>query len=138
MFVRAKKSGAYEYLQVVESQRVDGHVRQRVIATLGRLDVLQATGKIDALLSSCARFAEQVSVLDAHKRGQLPPAETVKIGPPLVFERLWRQLGIPDVIHQLLAGRKYEFDVERAIFLTVLHRLMVSGSDRAAEHWSRG
>jgi hypothetical protein len=90
MFVRAKKSGAYEYLQVVESQRIDGKVRQRVIATLGRLDVLQATGKIDAMLSSCARFAETVSVLDAHKRGKLPPAETVKIGPPLVFERLWR------------------------------------------------
>ncbi len=138
MFVRAKKSGAYEYLQVVESQRIDGKVRQRVIATLGRLDVLQATGKIDAMLSSCARFAETVSVLDAHKRGKLPPAETVKIGPPLVFERLWRQLGIPEVIGQLLAGRKYEFDVERAIFLTVLHRLMVSGSDRAAEQWARG
>ena len=137
MFVRAKKSGAYEYLQVVENQRIDGQVRQRVVATLGRLDVLQATGKIDAILSSCARFAQKVSVLDAHKRGRLPPAEMVKIGPPLVFERLWRQLGIPEVIGRLLAGRKYEFDVKRAIFLTVLHRLMVSGSDRAAEQWCR-
>ncbi len=94
MFVRSKKSGAYEYLQIVENQRIDGQVRQRVIATLGRLDVLQASGKIDALLSSCARFAEKVSVLDAHKRGQLPPAETIKMGPPKVFGRLWEQLGI--------------------------------------------
>ena len=39
MFVRAKKSGAYQYLQLVRSERVDGHVRQQVIATLGRLDV---------------------------------------------------------------------------------------------------
>ncbi len=85
MFVRSKKSGAYEYLQIVENQRIDGQVRQRVIATLGRLDVLQASGKIDALLSSCARFAEKVSVLDAHKRGQLPPAETIKMGPPKVL-----------------------------------------------------
>jgi hypothetical protein len=138
MFVRAKKSGAYEYLQVVENERLDGRVRQRVVATLGRLDVLQATGRIDALLLSCSRFAEKVSVLDAHRRGQLPPAETVKIGPPLVFGRLWRQLGIPEVLDGLLAGRRYEFPVERAIFLTVLHRLMVSGSDRAAEYWCRG
>lgn len=138
MFVRAKKSGAYEYLQVVENQRIDGRVRQRVVATLGRLDVLQATGKIDALLSSCARFAEKVGVLDAHKCGQLPPAETIKIGPPLVFGRLWRQVGIEGVLQQLLANRRYEFDVERAIFVTVLHRLMVSGSDRAAEQWCRG
>ena len=70
MFVRPKKSGKYEYLQVVENQRVDGKVRQRVIATLGRLDVLRATGKVDALLSSCARFAERVAVIDAHNRGQ--------------------------------------------------------------------
>ena len=137
MFVRAKRSGAYEYLQIVENQRVDGRVRQRVIATLGRLDNLKATGKIDAMLSSCARFAEKVSVLDAHKRGTLPPAETVKIGPPLLFERLWRELGIPEVIRELLGGRKYEFDIERAVFVTVLHRLMVSGSDRAAEQWAR-
>jgi hypothetical protein len=138
MFVRAKKSGAYEYLQIVENQRVDGHVRQRVVATLGRLDVLQATGQIDSILSSGARFAERVSVLDAHKHGRLPPAETVKIGPPKVFGRLWEQMRIKKIIQKLLTDRKYEFDVERAIFLTVLHRLMVSGSDRAAEQWCRG
>ena len=138
MFVRAKKSGAYEYLQIVENQRVDGHVRQRVIATLGRLDVLQATGQIDAILSSGARFAQKVSVLDAHKHGRLPPAETIKVGPPKVFGRLWEQTRIKKIIKKLLTDRKYEFDVERAIFLTVLHRLMVSGSDRAAEQWCRG
>jgi len=138
MFVRAKKSGAYRYLQIVENHRIDGRVRQRVVATVGRLDVLQAMGRIDALLSSCARFAEKVSVLDAHRHGQLPPAETIKIGPPLVFGRLWKQLGIPDVLRHLLAHRRYDFHVERAVFLTVLHRLMVSGSDRAAEQWCRG
>ncbi len=137
MFVRAKKSGAYEYLQVVENQRVSGKVRQRVIATLGRLDLLQSAGRIDALLSSCSRFAERVSVLDAHRRGALPPAETVKVGPPRLFDRLWNQLGLPAILAELLAGRKYEFAVERAIFVTVLHRLMDSGSDRAAEQWCR-
>ena len=35
----------------------------------------------------------------------------------------------------LLQARRYEFDVERAIYLTVLHRLFASGSDRAAERW---
>lgn len=138
MFVRAKKSGDYQYLQIVENQRIDGKVRQQVVATLGRLDILQATGKIDAILSSCARFAQKVSVLDAHKRGALPAAEMIKIGPPKVFGRLWEQTGLHTAIKELLKGRKYEFDVERVIFLTVLHRLMVSGSDRNAEQWCRG
>jgi len=38
-------------------------------------------------------------------------------------------------VEGLLAGRRFEFAVERAVFLTVLHRLMASGSDRACEHW---
>lgn len=138
MFVRAKKSGRYEYLQVVQNERIDGRVRQRVIATLGRVDQLQEEGHIDALLSSCSRFAQNVAVMDAHKRGALPPVETIKIGPPLVFERLWGERKIKDVLGQLLRDRKYEFPVERAIFMTVLHRLMLSGSDRAAEVWCRG
>ena len=44
MFVRRKKSGAYQYLQIVHNERIDGRVKQRVIATLGRLDVLQKSG----------------------------------------------------------------------------------------------
>jgi transposase len=36
-----------------------------------------------------------------------------------------------------MIDRRFEFDVERAIFLTVLHRLMVSGSDRFCERWRR-
>jgi transposase len=135
MFVRAKKSGIYEYLQVVQNQRIDGRVRQQVVATLGRVDVLQSQGQLDGLVSSCARFTQNVSVLNAYQRQVLPAAQAVKIGPPLVFERLWQQLGLPAILEELLGGRRYEFAVERAIFVTVLHRLMVSGSDRAAEQW---
>ncbi len=135
MFVRMKKSGAYQYLQIVHNERVNGRVKQHVIATLGRLDVLQKTGQLDALLASCARFAEHTAVLTAHRQGRIPPAETIRIGPVLVFERLWQQLGLPKILKRLLEGRKFEFDVERAVFLTVLHRLFAPGSDRAAEVW---
>lgn len=137
MFVRIKNSGAYQYLQIVHNQRLNGRVKQHVIATLGRLDVLQKTGQLDALLASCARFAEHTAVLTSHRQGRIPPAEKVRIGPVVVFERLWQQLGLPKILKQLLQGRKFEFDVERAVFLTVLHRLFAPGSDRAAEVWRR-
>jgi hypothetical protein len=137
MFVRTKTSGTYQYLQIVQNERIDGRVRQRVVATLGRLDVLRSKGYLDGLVRSCARFAQKVSVLDAYQRDALPAAEAVKIGPPLVFGRLWQALDLPTILNALLTGRRYGFAVERAIFLTVLHRLMVSGSDRAAEQWCR-
>ena len=133
MFVRAKKSGAYQYLQLVRSERVDGHVRQQVIATLGRLDVLQDSGKIDALIASCARFAERSAVLEAHEHGHTEVAATIKVGPPLVFERLWKDLGIGGIPDGLLKDRQFQFPVERAVFLTVLHRLFDPGSDRASQ-----
>ena len=41
MFVRAKKSGNYKYLQIVHTYREGKKVKQRVVSTLGRLDKLQ-------------------------------------------------------------------------------------------------
>ena len=73
-----------------------------------------------------------------HGRPRQRVITTRRIGPALVFERLWQQTGCRHVIEQLLKGRHFEFDVERAIFLTVLHRLFASGSDRAADRWRWG
>jgi len=135
MFFRTKTSGTRSYLQIVENRWVNGRPKQRVIATLGRLDQLQQTGQLDALLVSGARLAQSVLVLSAHAKGQVPIITTHPIGPTLIFERLWRETGCQRVVTQLLEERRYEFDVERAVFLTVLHRLMNPGSDRAADKW---
>lgn len=135
MYFRIKRTGDYAYLQIVESYRADNQVRQRVLTTVGRLDVLQSTGQLDALLRSGLRFCDKLAVLDAHAAGQTEPVKVERVGPDLVFGRLWRELQIGPILKRALADRQYEFDVERAIYLTVIHRLMVSGSDRAAERW---
>src|SRR5439155_2537986 len=135
MFFRTKTSGTRSYLQVVENRWVDGRPKQRVIATLERLDQLQQTGQLDALLVSGARLAQSVLLLSAHAKGQVPVITTRRIGPALIFERLWQQTGCRHVVERLLEGRRFEFDVERAVFLTVLHRLFAPGSDRAADKW---
>jgi transposase len=137
MFFRTKTSGSRTYLQVVENRWEDGRSRQRVVATLGRLDQLQQSGQLDALLISGARLAESVLVLTDHSQGKLPAYTSRRIGPALVFQRLWEQTGCRHVIRQLLKGRRHEFAVERAIFLTVLHRLFDPGSDRAADKWKQ-
>jgi len=60
MFARIKKSGRYEYLQIVENRRVGAKTVQRVIATIGRMDQLQARDSIDTLVRSLSRFSEKV------------------------------------------------------------------------------
>jgi hypothetical protein len=135
MFFRTKTSGPRTYLQVVENRWEGGRSRQRVVATLGRLDQLQQSGQLDALLVSGARLARSVLVLSEHAEGKLPTISVRHIGPALVFQRLWQLTGCQHVIQQLLKGRRFEFAIERAIFLTVLHRLFDPGSDRAADKW---
>ncbi|MGZ3354284.1 MAG: IS1634 family transposase, partial [Isosphaeraceae bacterium] len=137
MFFRTKSSGTRSYLQIVENRWEGRRSRQRVVATLGRLDQLQQTGQLDALLASGARFARAVLVLSAHSQGRRPVVHNRRIGPALSFERLWQQTGCRRVIEQLLGPRRFEFDIERAVFLTVLHRLFESGSDRAADKWKK-
>ena len=135
MFFRTKTSGPRSYLQIVENRWEEGRTRQRVVATLGRLDQLQQDGRLDALLASGARLSQSVLLLSAHAQGHLPTITTRRIGPALIFQRLWQETGCQPVIERLLACRRFEFDVERAVFLTVLHRLFASGSDRAANKW---
>jgi len=124
MFARVKKSGKYQYLQVVENRKIKGQVVQRVLATIGRMDQLQEKDRVETLIRSLSRFSEKVLLILSGKSEVR--AACKKIGPALIFERLWEQLGIKKVIHRLLSQRKFEFDVERAIFLTVVHRLFVS------------
>ena len=135
MFARVKKSGQYQYLQIVENRKVKGKVIQRVIATVGRLDQLQEKDRIETLIRSLSRFSEKVLLILSGKSDV--SAFSKKIGPVIIFERLWKELGLKNIIPHLLSNRKFEFDVEKAIFLTVLHRLFVSGSDRSCEKWHR-
>jgi hypothetical protein len=72
-------------------------------------------------------------VLSEHAQGRLPTISIRHIGPALVSQRLWQLAGCRHVIQQLLKGRRFEFPIERAIFLTVLHRPFDRGSDRATD-----
>lgn len=135
MFARIKKSGKYQYLQIVENRKENGKVKQRVIATVGRMDKLQEKDRVETLIRSLSRFSQKALLILS---GQSEvTAQALTVGPALIFQRLWKESGIEACIKKLLVGRKFEFDVERAIFLTVLHRLMVSGSDRFCEKWKR-
>ncbi|HTO80472.1 MAG TPA: IS1634 family transposase [Methylocystis sp.] len=137
MFFRLKKSGERAYVQIVENKRIDGAVRQSVVATLGRADELEASGALASLLASGAKLTDQVmliTALDQDEGGALA-APAKRLGGPLLFGKIWERLGVPEVLSDLLADRAFEFSVERAVFVSALHRLFVSGSDRDGASW---
>jgi Transposase DDE domain len=135
MYFRKKTSGGRAYLQIVESRRQGAQVRQQVIATLGRIEDLRDSGQLERLLRSGARFAAKAIIVNALAEGAVTTNATRRIGPALIFQRLWEETGCRKVIEDLTGSRKHGFPLERAVFLTVLHRLFAGGSDRAADRW---
>jgi transposase len=135
MFVRVKRSGPREYLQIVENFREGRKVRQRVIANLGRLDILRGTGALDSIATSLAQFSENVAVISSIKEGNQKVEWAKEWGSFLVFRRLWQKMELDQIIGCLKKRSKCEFDVERAIFYTVLHRLTEPGGDLKTSKW---
>jgi transposase len=133
MFVRIKTTGKNQYLQIVENHREGTKVKQHILGTLGRVDQIVGTKEIDGLIAKLSRYTQEaLMVITGQSEIQ---AYSSSIGGALIFERLWNELQIPSIIHKLIEKRKFTFDVERAIFLTVLHRLFESGSDRQCVRW---
>ena len=64
---------------------------------------MQAKGGVEYLVRSLARFSEQ-ALLVLSGRSDIS-AESIAIGPALIFERLWKELGIPQVLQGLLSER---------------------------------
>lgn len=141
MFVRLKRSGppgaVREYLQIVESYREAGKVRQRLIATLGRRDALVASGALDDLIRSLTKFSEQLRVVERVRAQGLQAHAARAWGPALVFGRLWEQQGLPEIVAWLARGRRFDFDLERACFALALQRLCAPGSDLQGAAWVR-
>ena len=133
MFIRTsigrnKDGSTRVYLHLVRGYRVNGKVHQKVVATLGRLDVLQADGGLDRLITSLTRYSERCW-LEAEGEGHLIRAKCY--GPVLIFRRLWEHLGLAKQVAQLLVGSRVDFPVEGAACAMVLHRLLDPGSKRA-------
>jgi len=141
MFVRTKRSdrngSSYEYLQIVRSYREGGKVRQQVIASLGRKETLVASGELDGLLQSLARYSEKLRVVEAVRTSGLAARTARQWGPALVFGRLWEKQGLPHLLAELAQDRRFEFPVDRACFAMALQRLCAPGSDLAGSEWLR-
>ena len=141
MFVRVKTvvqdGRSYEYLQIVRSVRDGTRVRQELVASLGRRDLLVATGQLDQLLQALARFSTRLRVVEAAKDERFVAREAKSWGPALVFGRLWERQGLPAMLGRLAAGRRFGFDPERVAFALALQRLCAPGSDLQGAAWAQ-
>jgi len=139
MFVRTKtfknKNGSTRtYLQLVTTKRVNGKVRQKVVANLGRLEHLQE-GSLDRLIQSLIRFSKTKWIRQEALKFHAERARSW--GPALVFYRLWQDLGLEKIIKKLVKNSQHQFDVNEALFAMVLNRLCDPSSKLMMTRWMR-
>jgi hypothetical protein len=141
MFVRVKSvqsaGRTYQYLQIVENAREHGRVRQRVIGNLGRLDELLASGDLERVITQMVEHCPSVKLVRAAAEGSLAVESDLVWGPVLVFERLWEEIGLKELLADVgkRHRRRLKFDFERMIFAQTLQRFLEPGSDLRGSKW---
>jgi len=139
MFVREKTAPSgdktYRYLQLVENERVDGKVKQKVILSLGRKDQLDRD-RVDEVVGALKDYTQKAQVLESVEG--IEPKQAKNLGDVTVLTRLWEEVGLDSVIRKALRGREYQFDVEAALKGVVFNRLIAPGSELSVKKWLDG
>jgi transposase len=122
--VRSSSGTVNEYVRVVEAYREGGKVKQRVVADLGRKDLLlEILPKLRRLLTG------EAPEPDDPQFGEAPDW-----GPVLVVRALFEQLGLWDILDQHLGRAKGVPFADRA-FVLVANRLIAPASEHGLAGW---
>jgi transposase len=138
MFIRKstaknKDGSRRDYFQLVESVRVDGRSRHRIICTLGRSDDPSTQEKIAKMAESLMRACDESEFIRLTE--DLCADYTKEYGPFLVFKRLFSELGMEDILKSHFSQSNADFDVTDALFNMMLNRLTEPTSKRQLNLW---
>ena len=135
MFIKVTSSGPRQYVKLVEAYRDNaGIARQRVIATLGRLEAVRA-GKADSLVNGLLRAAGKPTLEDG--TGDVSFAPALSVGDTWLLTALWKELGFADAFRRVLRNRR-QFDAERLLRVMVFNRLCDPESKLGILRWLEG
>jgi transposase len=122
MFIREKKfkNRSKSYLQIVENEWENGHVKQKVILSLGCLQSLKSSGELRKMANSLLKFceSEHFSIEDAQEERRY------HWGIPNVIEQLWNLFNFSTILAECSKNRSREFDLERAVKLMLQDRFI--------------
>ena len=138
--IRSSNGTTHEYVRIVASVRHNGHVKQKVIANLGRRDTLQAVlPMLNRFL--CGDDDQQQLAKELAEQGPIEVLDASTWGPMLVTRHLFEQLGLR---HLLDAGRRWSRllpeedpndDWPSRVVALVANRLVCPGSEHALAGW---
>ena len=132
MYVKVTRSGPRRYVQLVESYRdEEGKVKQRTIATLGRLD--QMDGSLDSVIGGLMKVTGREAPAPT-----VPPTVTFEstraLGDLWVLQELWNTLGF-STLARTFGKTRHQIDVEALIRVMVFNRLCDPESKLGILRW---
>ena len=119
---RLKSGKVIENYQLAESvwERKTKRARTRIVYNFGRVDDPAVVERLRKLARSILRRCAPDEIVD-----ELPGWRVVDawpFGDIYVLEALWKRLGLAEIIKKRVRARKFDFDVERAVFAMVANR----------------
>ncbi len=119
----------YQYLQIGEAYRENGRPKQRLVANLGRLDLLG--DRLDDLVSSLRKYCrKQFTLPDEMTCKQALPWGTV-----LLARHLWEQMNLGEIIGKLCPSRRKRYEAAEMAFVLVANRLCEPCSEHGLARW---
>lgn len=140
MYIRVKRvknsRGEWrEYLLLVEGIRVNGKPRQRTIANLGRLDVIEKTDMADILVDRLSLYTKQNKLINmAHTCCDY----SKEYGIVLILRRLWEDMGLDSLFKKYLKEYRYRANLSECILSMVIFRLVSPSSEYKQAKWIEG
>jgi transposase len=136
MFVKVTRSGGRSYVKLVEAFRDDaGLSRQRVIATLGRLEQVRS-GSADALVNGLRRVTgDAAASAPAAEVDAVRFSTALSVGDTWLLTALWHRLGFADAFRRVLRNGRTSFDCERLLRVMVFNRLCDASSKLGVLRW---
>ncbi len=133
MFARISKirqgKNTYRYLRVVEAYRHEGRCRQRVVANLGRVDLLG--DKVDRLVLSLGKHSKNPLI----GPDQIECKESLIWGSVLLARYLAEQVNLPEIIRQHCQSPRQKYDVAETAFVLIANRLCEPSSEHGLARW---
>jgi len=133
MFLRVSKQKrvdgtVIEHYQLAESiwQPDKKRARTQIVYNFGRVDEPGMGERLRKLAKSILRRCAPDEIVAEMPGWRV--ADAWPFGDVYVLEALWKRLGIDRLIDKLVAGRRYGFSVERALFAMVANRALAPAS----------
>ncbi len=127
MFIKTSHSKGHQYLSIVESYKVKGVSKHKVIASLGRADKLVSSG-LENILRSLQKFVDKEKCNLKDVSG-MKEKYRLNYG-YLAYKKLWKQFDFDNILAPVVKKSKSGYNLKGLIFTLVINRLLNPGSKR--------